>query len=98
MATGFYEIFSTVLLIAVFYFAYKYNQKHKADMARAAEIICPNVNCGYKGLPKKIHRGSTALGLLLCLFFIVPGILYFMFKSGYRYFCPKCGLQIAADN
>ena len=61
-------------------------------------MICPNVNCGYKGEAKKTARGSTAVGLLLCCFFLLPGILYFMFKSGYRYSCPKCGMQISADN
>jgi hypothetical protein len=62
------------------------------------EIICPNPNCIYKGIPKRQARGSFLIGLILCLFFLVPGILYFMFKSGYRYYCPKCGMQIAADN
>jgi len=62
-----------------------------------AEIICPNQNCGYKGKPKKISRGNTLVGIILCMFFILPGILYFMFKSGYRYVCPQCGLQLSAD-
>lgn len=40
-------------------------------------------------------RGYPLIGLVLCL---LPGILYFIFMGGYRYSCPKCGLQIAADN
>lgn len=39
-----------------------------------------------------------ALGCLLCVFFLIPGIFYFMLKGGYRYFCPKCGVQIGNDN
>lgn len=62
------------------------------------EIICPNVNCDYRGRPKMVARGSFLVGLFLCFFFLLPGILYFMFKSGYRYICPKCGMQIAIDN
>jgi hypothetical protein len=62
------------------------------------QIICPNTNCGYKGPAKAKPRGSTFIGLFLCLFFLLPGLIYFTFKSGYRYSCPKCGLQIAADN
>ena len=62
------------------------------------DIICPNPNCGYVGPPKKVARGSCLIGLFLCLFFLLPGILYFMFKSGYRYICPKCGMQIRVDN
>ena len=61
-------------------------------------IICPNPNCDYKGKPKRVARGSTIVGLFLLCFFIVPGLLYFIFKSGYRYSCPQCGVQIAADN
>jgi len=61
-------------------------------------MICPNPNCGYEGRAKKRSRGSIIVGIILCLFFLLPGILYFMFKSGYRYYCPKCGLQIGADN
>lgn len=64
----------------------------------AGEIICPNPNCGYRGPAKKKARGSFLVGLILCLFFLLPGILYFMFKSGYRYSCPKCGLQTGVDN
>ena len=30
-----------------------------------------------------------AVGCLLCLFFLLPGILYFMFKGGYRHYGPK---------
>jgi len=61
-------------------------------------MICPNPNCGYQGPARRKARGSILVGLVLCLFFLLPGILYFMLKSGYRYSCPKCGLQIAADN
>ena len=62
------------------------------------QMICPNSNCGYKGKPKKTARGSFIVGLILCIFFLLPGILYFMFKSGYRYSCPNCGMKIGVDN
>ena len=45
-----------------------------------------------------LSAGSTLVGLVLLCFFLLPGILYFMLKSGYRYVCPKCQMQIAADN
>jgi len=60
-------------------------------------IICSNPNCCYQGKPKKKARGSAALGLILLCFLVLPGVLYFMFKSGYIYSCPKCGLQIQSD-
>ena len=62
------------------------------------KIICPNQNCGFKGRAKRKSRGSFILGILLCFLFLLPGILYFIFKSGYRYYCPNCNVQIGIDN
>jgi hypothetical protein len=61
-------------------------------------IICPNVNCGYRGIARAEKRGSTVLGILLLFLCFVPGVLYFIFRRGYRFYCPKCGLQIASQN
>ena len=62
------------------------------------QIICPNPNCGYRGEARREKRGSTALGCLLTLLALVPGIIYFALKSGYRYYCPRCGFQVGSDN
>lgn len=61
---------------------------------RRGEIICPNPNCGYIGKPKKQARGSMAVGCLLCLLMLLPGLIYFALMSGYTYLCPRCGYQI----
>ncbi len=61
-------------------------------------MICPNPNCGYEGRPRRKARGSFLVGLILCCFFLLPGLIYFMFMSGYYYHCPKCKIQIGADN
>jgi hypothetical protein len=61
-------------------------------------MICPNMNCKYEGKPQREARGSILVGCFLCLLFLLPGVLYFMFMGGYRYYCPKCKLQISADN
>lgn len=66
--------------------------------AGSKRMICPNQNCGYKGQAKKISRGSVLIGLILCLFFIIPGIIYFIFMGGYKYVCPQCGIKIDSDN
>ena len=65
---------------------------------RSGDIICPNPNCGYTGPTRKQARGSLIMGLILCCFFLIPGLLYFMLMSGYRYYCPKCSLQVGNDN
>jgi hypothetical protein len=66
----------------------------KAPAPRRGEIICPNPNCGYVGKPKKQARGSLAMGCLLTLIMILPGLIYFALMSGYTYICPKCGVEI----
>jgi hypothetical protein len=57
-------------------------------------IICPNPACGYSGPGKRIAKGSQLAGCLLCLLFLLPGLLYLMIMSGSHIVCPKCGLQI----
>lgn len=64
---------------------------------RIMKMICSNPKCGYKGKAKRKPRGSVLVGLFLCLLMLLPGLLYFAFKGGYRYFCPKCGQQVFAD-
>lgn len=54
-------------------------------------FICPNAQCGYQGPSIKEAKGSAAIGCLLCLIMVLPGLLYLIFMSGYRYRCPKCG-------
>jgi hypothetical protein len=61
------------------------------------DIVCPNPRCGYVGAPRKEKWANTGCGCLLMFFFLLPGILYFLFKSGYRYVCPVCGLMIRSD-
>jgi len=57
-------------------------------------IICPNANCGFQGPAETRDKANVGLGCLLSIFFIVPGIIYFMIMAGSDYFCPNCGLQI----
>jgi len=60
-------------------------------------IICQNPNCDYTGPSKKIARGSLLVMFFLLLLGILPGILYMIFRSGYRYSCPRCGMQLHTD-
>ena len=74
-------------------------QRGRAKGAAPCEIIiCPNPKCGYQGPPRRLRRGDPATGCLLLIPFVIPGIFYFMLRSGYRYLCPKCGLQVRSDN
>jgi hypothetical protein len=72
-------------------------------------FICPNQNCGYQGAPKRRSKGSWVTLLLLLVIlplaslvifplagavFVVVGLLYMLANGGYRYDCPKCGIEI----
>jgi hypothetical protein len=58
------------------------------------DIICPNPQCGYIGPPKKEARGSIVVAILLCLLFLLPGLIYMAAMSGYNYIRPRCGVHI----
>jgi hypothetical protein len=50
------------------------------------KIICPNPNCGYKGYAKKKAKGSMIVFLFLLFLGILPGLIYYISKSGYTIF------------
>ncbi len=76
-------------LLLVWYFMNGARKKNEMK-----SFICPNANCGYHGAPTKKSKGNVFVGLFLCLFWLLPGIIYFIIKDGFRYSCPKCHLEI----
>lgn len=63
------------------------------------EMFC--TVCGYRGVAKRILKGSFWLEVLLWLTFIFPGIIYSIWRLTNRaYECPKCKSQsmIPADS
>ena len=51
--------------------------------------ICPN--CGYIGKPAKRRKGNGAVEIILYLFFIIPGLIYTIWRSSnLENYCPKC--------
>jgi DNA-directed RNA polymerase subunit RPC12/RpoP len=57
-------------------------------------IICPNPNCGYRGMPTTKQKGSLAVMALLFLCGVLPAIIYAAAYSGSQVVCPKCGVKI----
>lgn len=48
-------------------------------------------NCGYMGEPATVTRGHFSIELLLWLCFILPGLVYSIWRLSSRYAaCPKC--------
>lgn len=59
------------------------------------DIKCPN--CGYEGKAKRIIRGSIGVEILLWCLFLIPGLIYSIWRSFSRYTgCPKCGYRFVA--
>jgi hypothetical protein len=58
----------------------------------AKEMICRN--CGHQGKPKRITKGSILIEIILWIFFIVPGVIYSLWRLTTRSLaCPHCRQQ-----
>ena len=56
----------------------------------AKELMC--TNCGFKGKPKLITKGSILIELVLWICLILPGLIYSIWRHASRYKgCPSCG-------
>lgn len=54
------------------------------------KIVCRR--CGYHGRPRIDAEGSMAAEILLWLCFVVPGLIYSVWRLSNRYkACPRCG-------
>lgn len=54
------------------------------------DIAC--LKCEYVGKPKLKVKGNLAVEIFLWLFFLLPGILYTLWRSASAYYgCPICG-------
>lgn len=65
---------------------------------RSGEMICPNPNCGYVGMPRRESKGSNAVLVILLLLWILPGIIYLIVYYGYVLKCPRCGMKMGEAN
>jgi hypothetical protein len=55
-----------------------------------SEAVC--TSCGYVGEPKTMTKGSIAVEIVLWLCFLVPGLIYSIWRLSSRYDgCPSCG-------
>ncbi len=53
------------------------------------KMYCPA--CGTVARPKRITKGSLATEVALWLFFLVPGLIYSVWRLASRYEgCPSC--------
>lgn len=54
------------------------------------KFVC--TQCGYVGISKSKHKGGCGVEVLLWLFFIIPGIIYSVWRASSKHqVCPMCG-------
>lgn len=54
-----------------------------------SKLVC--TQCGFVGKPKRAIKGNSAIEIILWLFFIVPGLIYSIWRSNSRHkICPDC--------
>ncbi len=47
--------------------------------------------CGYRGNSKRMVKGSLAIEIVLWLFFIIPGLIYSLWRTSSKdKVCPQC--------
>ena len=57
-----------------------------------SQLIC--LNCGTVGAPKTVTKGSFLVEIILWLFFIIPGIIYSIWRLTTRAkACCSCGAE-----
>lgn len=86
-----------LLLGVVGFFAYQIWKGFKSGASGGS--VCKS--CGYVGAPESAVRGSLGIEIILWLCFIVPGLIYSIWRqSSYYNACPKCGSKemIPADS
>lgn len=75
-------ILAAVLVLVAYYAA-------KARRTPAWQRWCPN--CGTTGAPVSVTRGSILIEIVLWLCFLVPGLIYSIWRLTTRYkACPSC--------
>lgn len=56
----------------------------------SVEIVC--TSCGYVGKPETITKGSFGIEVILWLCFLIPGLIYSVWRLSSRHKgCPSCG-------
>lgn len=62
----------------------------RGEVSRSGSMICQS--CGTRCEPRTITKGSLGIEVILWICFIIPGVLYTIWRLTTRHKgCPKCG-------
>lgn len=58
-------------------------------ISEKGNMVCPQ--CGTRGFPQTVTKGSLMIEIILWICFIVPGLVYSIWRLNTRYeACPSC--------
>ncbi len=78
-----------VVVLLIFLFVLYVWYKRKAN-----QIICPNVNCNYRGTGKASGGKSLIVLILLLCLGIIPGLIYLFWPIDKHLGCPRCKTRV----
>lgn len=87
------SLITLIILFGIFYLFYKAFRGSLGSSGKvtdAGSMICQN--CGTRGDSKTITRGSIWIEIVLWLCFLVPGLIYSLWRlTTKQHGCPSCG-------
>lgn len=89
--TMFQSLFPLVVIIGIVYLLIRVTKKKNSHLndTPGGDIKCPN--CGFIGAPVKYTRGSFWIEIILWLCFLVPGLIYSVWRLTTKSIvCPRC--------
>ena len=61
----------------------------KTKKFKKVNYVCNS--CGFVGSPEIKYKGSIWIEIILWLFFLIPGIIYSIWRAGSKFLrCPMC--------
>ena len=82
----------TAAIAYLVYAAFRGTFGGRGKVSQAGKYVC--AACGSRGEPKRMTRGSTLIELVLWLCFIIPGVIYSIWRlmaDVIQFHCPACG-------
>lgn len=95
----FLPMFIAIAVIFLFIKAIKDSFFTGGKVSDTGKMVCPQ--CGTRGSPQRITKGSLLIEIILWICFIVPGLIYSIWRMNTRYdACPSCrhAPMISADS
>lgn len=75
-----------IVLLIVFY-------PSDTNVKNRRQSTCPI--CGLRSVAVRRRKGSLLVMIMLLLLWLLPGVLYLIFRGGHVMACSKCGAKIA---